>query len=184
MDLSPYVDAIREDFRTAAAAGDEQTQRTAATLGAALEPAVRLAIMNALADLAAEVTAQLPEHVVDVRLDGRDVRVAITPTGTGERNSPDEPVSAPGGGRFPFSAPDAGGDISRITLRLFEQVKGQAEQAAAAKGVSLNTFVSQAVNAALHGAGERGGQHKDQGSSHAGGNTQHEGSRLRGWVQG
>src|SRR5699024_8938769 len=67
MDLTPYVTAIRDDLNTAAAAGDETTQRAAATLSAALEPAVRLAVMNAMSDLAAEVTAALPEHVVDVR---------------------------------------------------------------------------------------------------------------------
>ena len=38
-----------------------------------------------------------------------------------------------------------------MTLRLFEQLKSQAEQAAAPQGVSLNTFVSQAVQGALSG---------------------------------
>jgi hypothetical protein len=53
MDLSTYVTQLREDLASAAAAGDEQTQRTGALLGAAIEPAARLALMNALADLAA-----------------------------------------------------------------------------------------------------------------------------------
>jgi hypothetical protein len=38
-----------------------------------------------------------------------------------------------------------------MTLRMVDQIKGQAEQAAAAQGVSLNTFISQAVQGALHG---------------------------------
>src|SRR3954469_21820358 len=79
MDLSQYVNQLREDLASAAAAGDEQTRRTAALLGAAIEPAARLAIMNALSDLAAEVTAALDDRVVEVRLDGRDVRVAVSP---------------------------------------------------------------------------------------------------------
>ena len=78
MDLSQYVTQLREDLASAAAAGDEQTRRTAALLGAAIEPAARLAMMNALADLAAEVTAALGDRVVEVRLDGRDVRVAVS----------------------------------------------------------------------------------------------------------
>ena len=78
MDLSTYVTQLREDLASAAAAGDEQTQRTAALLGAAIEPAARLALMNALSDLAAEVTEALGDRVVEVRLDGRDVRVAVT----------------------------------------------------------------------------------------------------------
>ena len=77
--LSRYVTQLRDDLTAAAAAGDEQTQRTAALLGAALEPAARLTLMNALADLAAEITAELGDRTVDVRLDGRDVRVAVGP---------------------------------------------------------------------------------------------------------
>jgi DNA-binding NarL/FixJ family response regulator len=57
MDLTPYIANLREDLANTAAAGDEQTRRAAALLSSALEPAVRLTLMNALADLAAEVTA-------------------------------------------------------------------------------------------------------------------------------
>jgi hypothetical protein len=78
MDLTPYIASLREDLVTAASAGDENTRRAAEVLAAALEPAARLAIMNALSDLAAEVTASLDDHVVDVRLAGRDVQVVVT----------------------------------------------------------------------------------------------------------
>src|SRR6478609_1305831 len=113
MDLSTYVTQLREDLASAAAAGDEQTQRTGALLGAAIEPATRLAIMNALADLAAEVTAALGDRVVEVRLDGRDVRVAVS--------EPAEPVGAADPDHGPGQAGPApgsvdAGDISRITL--------------------------------------------------------------------
>ncbi|TVT13623.1 toxin-antitoxin system HicB family antitoxin, partial [Amycolatopsis rhizosphaerae] len=73
-----------------------------------------------------------------------------------------------------------GGDsIARMTLRMVEQIKGQAEQAAAAQGVSLNTFISQAVQGALRGGpfpGGAGGQGKP--GEHGGG------SHLHGWVRG
>jgi hypothetical protein len=170
MDLNQYVRQLREDLASAAAAGDEQTQRTAALLGAAIEPAARLAIMNALSDLAAEVTATLGDRVVEVRLDGRDVRVAVSRDEGSEPGSGPEP---PFGG---FGGADTG-DISRITLRLVEQIKSQAEQAAAAQGVSLNSWVAQAVQGALAGGqrrhGRRGGATGDR-----------EGKRLRGWVEG
>ncbi|WP_290055069.1 toxin-antitoxin system HicB family antitoxin [Amycolatopsis solani] len=168
MDLTPYIANLREDLANTAAAGDEQTRRAAALLSSALEPAVRLTLMNALADLAAEVTAALPGQVVDVRLDGRDVRVVVT--GAAEepasRTTPRDTTPPP--------PPLDGGDISRITLRLVEQIKGQAERAAAAQGVSLNTFVSQAVQGALGGGGHQKHHGKDDRS----------GSRLHGWVQG
>jgi HicB family len=169
MDLSQYVQQLREDLASAAAAGDEQTQRTSALLGAAIEPAARLAIMNALSDLAAEVTAALGDRVVEVRLDGRDVRFAVS------RDEGPEPGPDPGPPFGGFAGADAG-DISRITLRLVEQIKNQAEQAAAAQGMSLNSWVAQAVQGALAGhrkPGRRGDGTDDR-----------EGKRLRGWVEG
>ncbi|WP_340683968.1 toxin-antitoxin system HicB family antitoxin [Amycolatopsis coloradensis] len=174
MDLTPYITSLREDLANTASAGDEQTRRAAALLSSALEPAARLTIMNALADLAAEVTSALPGHVVDVRLDGRDVRVVVT--GSAESAEPSPPRQ-----EAPREAPRAPkvdtGDITRITLRLFEQVKGQAEAAAAAQGVSLNTFVSQAVQGAL---GKSGSEHWHYKQKPGGG----AGSHLHGWVQG
>ena len=183
MDLSAYVTRLREDLTTAAAAGDEQTRRTAALLGAALEPAARLAIMDALSDLAAEVTASLADDVVEVRLDGRDVRVSVSrqdggPSGGRSGAPPPDPGPYPDAGPYP----DPGGDISRITLRLLDQLKGQAERAAAQQGVSLNSWMSQAVQGALHGrpwgsdAGSGGWPHDER--RHRG---QH---RVHGWVQG
>ncbi len=168
MDLSQYVSRLREDLTSAAAAGDEQTRRTAALLAAAMEPAARLTVMNALADLAAEVTSALGDRAVEVRLDGRDVRVAVSvapdthsdPAGEPEPEPADPPPFRPG--------VDAG-DISRITLRLVEQIKSQAEQAAAAQGVSLNSWMAQAVQGALAGTHRRAGR---------------DGRHLRGWVQG
>ncbi|OLF10787.1 toxin-antitoxin system HicB family antitoxin [Actinophytocola xanthii] len=178
MDLTPYVTSLREDLTTAASAGDENTRRSAAVLAAALEPAARLALMNALSDLAAEVTASLDDHVVEVRLDGRDVQVVVTPTRAPREEARQEP---------PLPPPDEGGDMSRMTLRLFEQLKSKAEQAAAAQGVSLNTFVQQAVQGALHGKGRgRGrewggwGEWPDAGRGPRGDSS----SRVHGWYEG
>ncbi|MGH3949148.1 MAG: toxin-antitoxin system HicB family antitoxin [Pseudonocardiaceae bacterium] len=184
MDLTPYITSLREDLTATASAGDDQTRRAAAVLSTALEPSVRLALMNALSDLAAEVTAHLDDHIVEVRLDGRDVRVVVTSPGGSDHPDPTEPSPPP-----PPPPPGDGGDISRITLRLFEEIKNKAEQAAAAQGVSLNTYVSQAVQGALHGgAGEYGrGRRGGKGpwgppSGRRGGRSG--GNRVHGWVQG
>jgi hypothetical protein len=175
MDLSHYVQQLREDLAAAAAAGDEQTKRTAALLGAAIEPAARLALMNALSDLAAEVTAALGDRVVEVRLDGRDVRVSVSGEPAAEPTAEEHPPPFRFPGGFPGGAES--GDISRITLRLVEQIKNQAEQAAAAQGMSLNSWVAEAVRDALAGAGHRGHgrRHEWKGDRER---------RLRGWVQG
>ncbi|NIH84293.1 toxin-antitoxin system HicB family antitoxin [Amycolatopsis granulosa] len=173
MDLTPYITSLREDLTATASAGDEQIRRAAALLSGALEPAARLALMNALADLAAEATAQLPSHVVEVRLDGRDVRVVVTGT-SGDRERADRPGPPP-----PPPPPQPplveGGDISRLTLRMVERIKEQAERAAAAQGVSLNTFISQAVQGALHGSQSL------RAEKQAGSRSE---SHLHGWVKG
>ncbi|HZA17202.1 MAG TPA: toxin-antitoxin system HicB family antitoxin [Pseudonocardiaceae bacterium] len=191
MDLTPYLRQLREDLTAAASAGDEQTRRTAAVLGVALEPAARLAIMNAMSDLAAEVTAALEDRVVEVRLDGRDVRIAVSSpseeTHVGPRTDGPPPLheadpghSSPGHsspGHFsPAHFGDAGGDIRRMTLRLIDQVKDQAERAAAEQGVSLNTWVSQAVAGALHG--------EPWNESRRTRDDRRARNRVQGWVQG
>ncbi|WP_224391807.1 toxin-antitoxin system HicB family antitoxin [Pseudonocardia sp. ICBG1293] len=187
MDLTPYVAQLRDDLAAAAAAGDEQTRRTAALLGSAIEPAARLAIMNALSDLTSEATAALGDRSVEVRLHGREVRVSVSggdpepghtptpdPAPAQEGSSPFAGFPFAGGGPAPGGSPFSGdaGDISRVTLRIVEQIKAQAERAAQSQGVSLNTWVSQAVQGALAGAEGRTGRPPRDGRS------------LRGWVQG
>jgi hypothetical protein len=179
MDLTPYITNLREDLAATASAGDDDTRRAAALLSGALEPAVRLALMNALADFAAETTAHLPGHVVEVRLDGRDVRVVVTGSSTGasEQAPRAEPREAPR-----VQPLMDGGDISRMTLRLVEQIKSQAEQAAATQGVSLNTFISHAVQGALGRGGLHYGQSKPAEDQAQQGHSSD--SRLHGWVKG
>ena len=44
---------------------------------------------------------------------------------------------------------DVTGEMRRVTLRVVEQVKERAEEAASMNGVSLNSWLSQAVQGAL-----------------------------------
>ena len=78
MDLTEYVDALRGSLTTAAAAGGEQVRDTARLLADALEPAVRLTVLDALAAMAAEVTAALDGDVVEIRVRGREPEVVVT----------------------------------------------------------------------------------------------------------
>jgi len=151
MDLSNLTAALSEELQAAAALGDEQTQRTAAALAGSMESAVRLMLMSAMSELAAEVTAALGDRVVEVRLEGREVRVVV-----GGEQAPPEPARGRAGG------------MDDVTLRMVDQLKAKAEHAANRDGVSLNAWLSQAVNSAL----------RESGSGLGRGNT------LRGWVQG
>ena len=53
MELSPYVESLRNDLVAAAAAGGDQARETARLLATALEPAVRLCLVDALSALPA-----------------------------------------------------------------------------------------------------------------------------------
>ncbi len=160
MDLTPYIRTLRDDMLAAAAIGDEEIRRAAGVLAAAIEPAGRLAIMNALSDFAAEVTQALDDHVVEIKLDGRDVRVSVT----GRNPAPDPQESdRPEHGQFHLrgedlrrAVQDAGGELSRTTLRLFNDLKSQAEAAASDQGVSLNTYISRAVSDSVKSAVPQG----------------------------
>jgi hypothetical protein len=140
MDLSEYVDALRGSLTTAAAAAGEQARETARLLGDTMEPAVRLAVIDALSAMAAEVTAALDGAVVDIRVRGRDPEVVVVPA----PHAAEEPPAA-----RPDDGEDDDGAVSRISLRLPDGLKSRAEQAAAADGLSLNAWLVRAVAVSL-----------------------------------
>ena len=116
MDLTDYVDALRGALTTAAAAGGAQAQETAHLLADTMEPAVRLALIDALSAMAAEVTAALDDGtLVDVRLRGRDPEVVVVPAAQ-ERPSAGQPVDEPADN----------GSTARISLRC-PTAQGRAE---------------------------------------------------------
>ncbi|MFI7666292.1 toxin-antitoxin system HicB family antitoxin [Nocardia sp. NPDC049526] len=135
MDLNKYTAQLREDLIAAAALGDEKTQATAAALAAATESSARLALLAALSDLAAEVSAELGDRTVHVSVDGTDATVDVRKNPAAENEHP--------------TIEEMTGDISRVTLRMVEQLKAKAEEAAAASGVSLNSWLSNAVSGAV-----------------------------------
>jgi predicted HicB family RNase H-like nuclease len=158
MNLTTHVREMEEFLSAASAAGDEPTRRAAELLLVALEPAARLALMNALAELADEVSVELGDRTVEIRLDAGEARAVVS--------APSEDDGAPG----PELAEPSGGESSRITLRLPEQLKVKAEEAAAAQGSSLNTWLVQTVRDAVRAGAPAHGGHRHT-------------PRVRGWVQ-
>lgn len=141
MDLSPYVENLRRDLLAAAAAGTDETRRTADLLATALDPAVRLSLMDALSAATADVTAALSGVTVEVRLHGREPRISV------ETDPDPEPEAAPAPSET--AGEDAG--TARVTLRLPESVKTRTEEAAARAGISVNSWLVRAVTQALDG---------------------------------
>ena len=143
MDLTPYLDNLRHDLMAAAEAAGPETRQAAERLSFALDPAARLALMEAVSQAAAEITAEMPAGGVDVRLAGRDLDFVVE---VGPPAAPEAP--APPGP--PAVEDDEDGAVARITLRMPESVKARAEELAAATGHSLNTWLVNVVRAATH----------------------------------
>jgi hypothetical protein len=137
MDLSPYLESLRRDLNAAAAPGGADVARTADLLTGALDASARLCLIEVLADATAEITTKLDGPTVEVRLRGREADLVVT---AAQHFAPEPPAPAP--------AVD-GGEPARLTLRLPEQLKESIEQAAAAEGVSVNTWLGRAAQLAL-----------------------------------
>jgi HicB family len=132
MQVMGYVEALREDVARVAAVGDETTGRAAELVVLALESSLARRLQEALTEAALELSAQLEHGRVEVRIAGGDpelVYLGDEPPIPGE--AADEALSA------------------RITLRLPEGLKSRLEATAAADGVSVNTWVVQALSRLL-----------------------------------
>ena len=154
MDITPYVESLRHDLAAAAEAGGPEAKAAAERLALALDPAVRLALMDALSQAAAEITADLPAGSVDVRLRGREPQFVV--------DVPTMPLQAPTPPTPALAAEDAEDDedgaLARITLRIPESVKYKAEELATKGGHSLNSWIVNVVRAATR---ERGAVNVD-----------------------
>jgi len=142
MDITPYVESLRRDLVAAAEAAGPDAREVTERLAFALDPAARLALMEAVSQAAAEITAEMPDGGVDVRLTGRELDFVV-------HTSPAAPPeSAPGAAGAPPDEPEEDGNVARITLRIPESVKAKAEELAARSGHSLNTWLVTVVRAA------------------------------------
>ncbi len=173
MELTPFVDRLRQDLSDAAAAGGPEAQAGADRLALALVPATRMMLLEALAEAAAEITGSLDHEAVDVRMNGREPEFVVT------RLEPDTP-SAPPTPPVPPAPPEPEDDSqSRITLRLPESVKLRAEEAASRLGHSLNAWLVDAVRDALDGNRVE----LDLGSTRLSFTEANRRKHVRGWVR-
>ena len=127
MQIEGYVQALREDLARVAALGDDSTARAAELLSAALESALGRRLQEALSEAALELTAQLDSGTIEVRLAGGDPELVLVRQPETTSEAADEAFTA------------------RITLRLPESLKVRLEAAANRTGVSLNTWLVQAL---------------------------------------
>lgn len=145
MDITPYVERLRHDLAQAAAAGDEQVRQAADRLTLALDPSLRLALMEALSQAAAEITTEMRAGSVEVRLSGRDLDFVV------EHPAPTPPPATQTAAAADDQEDD--GATARITLRLPETVKTRVEELASRTGTSLNTWIVNALRQATREGG-------------------------------
>lgn len=170
MDLTPYVDSLREELLAAAEAGGDDARRLAERLVAPLDTSTRLALLEALSAAADEITSDLAPGSVEVRLRGRNPDFVVTPPPpeppevdaamppqTSLRSALANAVEVTMGVRPPASGaePDEGG-TSRVTLRLPEHLKPRIDEAAARSGLSVNAWLVRVIAAALEPADHPG----------------------------
>src|SRR5437660_4929355 len=146
MDLRPYVDNIHSQLAVAAEAGGDEARALAERLVAPLDAAIRLTLQDVLAAAAEEITCELAPGSVELRLRGRDPEFVVTPPPV-EMSSDDLPPEDDYREPAPVDADE--GRVSRIDLRMPDQLKTRIEQAAASEGLSVNSWLVRAASVAL-----------------------------------
>ena len=145
MQIDGYVQALRDDLARVAAVGDESTARAAELLSVALESAVGRRLLEALSEAALELNSQLEGGRVEIRFAGGDPELVYVRDEDSARAEPaDEAFTA------------------RITLRLPESLKDRLEGAAALGGVSVNTWLVQALARAVEPRPSSGGRSRNR----------------------
>ncbi len=148
MELGQYVSDLQRQLVGAAENGDDSTRAAAERLASGLDAATRLVLLDALSAAAGEITRDLAPGSVDLRLRGRDVEFVVTAP-TAEPEADDHPV---------VTADLDDASTSRTTLRLPDALKARVDDAAAADGLSVNTWLVRAVAAALEPKQRRSAQ--------------------------
>jgi Ribbon-helix-helix protein, copG family len=178
LDLTPYVNSIHEQLLVAAEAGGDDARELAQRLTAPLEAAVRLTLLDALEQAAAEITRELAPGSVQLRLRAGSPEFVVTEPIGGEEAGPR------GYGDLASAAMDAamswaggGGDreMARLNLRLPEQLKARVDEAADRAGLSTNAWLVRVAAAAV--------QSEQSGSGNAEPSRRRGARSYKGWVR-
>jgi hypothetical protein len=158
MKMSLVVDGLRSDVISVGELGDDTVAEVADRIAEVLGRSIPSRILDLLSEVAAEVSAELPDGRLEIRVAGDDVDLAYVD-------------DAPARADSPAGAGDGDGErdrdmSARITLRLSESLKARVEEGAAREGISVNAFI---VRTLEHGAADG---HKRK---------SHVGNRLRGY---
>jgi predicted HicB family RNase H-like nuclease len=182
MDLRVYVDNINRQLAVAAEAGGDEARALAERLIAPLDAAIRLTLQDVLSAAADEITRELAPGSVEVRLRGRDPEFVVAPPPV-DRSDDELLEDDRAAGRSSRRVAARGvasasleGDadaMSRINLRMSDQLKARIEEAADREGLSVNNWLVRAATAAV--------ERNDSGRREQ--PTPHGAQRYTGWVR-
>lgn len=164
MNLDPYLASVAADLDRATALADEQTRQVVTRMATAVEPALRLALMQALSDAAATITSELTDAAVVVRMEGRDPVLSVHRTEAAPPAPPAPPAPEP-----QFDLED--GETARVTVRLPQSLKNHLDRLADEAELSLNAWVVQTLRRATSSA-----------STGVGTTITHSARRATGWA--
>jgi predicted HicB family RNase H-like nuclease len=139
MKMSLVIEGFRSDAAAVGELGDEVVSEVADRIAAMLSRSAASRILDLLSDVAAELSAELPEGRMEIRLMGDDVEFAYVD---------EQPATA-----------ETDAELSaRITLRLPEQLKARVEESASREGISVNGWVLRALERGTSNARIRNGR--------------------------
>lgn len=173
MNLEPYLASVAADLDRATALADEQTRAVAARVASAVEPTLRLVLVQALSDAAASITSDLTDSAVVVRMEGRDPVLAVHRTEAAPPAPPTPPAPPAPVPEPPADLDD--GETARVTVRLPQSLKNHLDRLAADAEVSLNTWIVQTLRRATATAAPSGDGTPTAQSTHSA-------RRVTGWA--
>jgi hypothetical protein len=136
MKMSLAVESLRADVDSVAELGDETVAEVAERIAALIARAAPSRILDLLSEVAAELSHEVPDGHVEIRVVGDDVELAYVP-------------------QQPFVLDTEGDASARITLRLSDSLKSRIEQAATQQAVSVNTWINRALDRAASASSGR-----------------------------
>ncbi|MDN5726991.1 MAG: Arc family DNA-binding protein, partial [Propionibacteriales bacterium] len=154
MNIDTYLESVRGGITNATALADDHSKDVAQRLGDAVESSVRLALIEALSDATAEISAEVAPASVEFRLSGGEPQFVVSaPPSTDDTYAEDDSSN---------DDPALAGEDEeqvRVTLRLPASIKKKVDEQASADGVSTNTWLLQRVLESFgrRGRGGRGG---------------------------
>ena len=122
MKMSKFIELLSSDIKALGKLGGQELDSAVSRLIPTLAPVLRTRLLEALTEIAEELSEQLPGAHLEARVQGDEIELIYIEDNSTVRENP--------------------ADLNaRITLRLPEDLKSRIESAATNEGISLNSWL-------------------------------------------